>query len=94
MKKLGAHVSMTGSIWNTPINAHSIAAKASAMFTKNQKQSYTKPLEKEDIKQFKDTMEKLGYVPEDVLAHDSYLINLGHPVKESREQSYNSFLRK
>lgn len=91
MKKLGAHVSMAGGIWNAPINAHAIGAKSFAMFTKNQKQWFAKPLENEDVRQFKETMEKLGYAPEDVLAHDSYLINIGHPNKESREQSFNSF---
>lgn len=92
MKKLGAHVSMAGGVWNAPINAAQIGAKSFAMFTKNQKQWFAKPLEKEDVIKFKETMEQYGYTPYDVLAHDSYLINLGHPNKESREQSYTSFL--
>jgi deoxyribonuclease-4 len=33
----------------------------------------------------------LGYSPDQILPHDSYLINLGHPQKEGLEQSRNAF---
>jgi len=38
MKFLGAHVSSSGGVYNAPLNAMAIGAKAFALFTKNQKQ--------------------------------------------------------
>ena len=40
MKYIGAHVSASGGVENAPINAYKIGAKAFALFTKNQKQTY------------------------------------------------------
>ena len=38
MKYVGAHVSASGGVYNAPINAMAIGAKAFALFTKNQRQ--------------------------------------------------------
>ncbi|MCG3720039.1 deoxyribonuclease IV, partial [Aliarcobacter butzleri] len=38
MKYIGAHVSASGGVFNAPINATQIGAKAFALFTKNQRQ--------------------------------------------------------
>jgi deoxyribonuclease-4 len=89
MKYLGAHVSIAGGVENAPLNAAKIEAKAFAMFTRNQRQWLTRPLTPENIKGFKENCEKLGYKPFQILAHDSYLINMGNPeelnLKKSRE---------
>lgn len=90
MKRIGAHVSASGGVFNAPLNAMEIGAKAFAMFTKNQRQWAAKPLTNEEIKMFKDNMEKGGYLPENVLAHDSYLINIGHPNLENRQKSIDA----
>ncbi len=37
-KFVGAHVSASGGVFNAPLNAMKIGAKAFALFTKNQKQ--------------------------------------------------------
>ena len=63
MKYIGAHVSISGGVGNAPLNAREIGAKAFAMFTKNQRQWYSKPLTKDNIKLFKENMKKEGYKP-------------------------------
>jgi deoxyribonuclease IV len=92
MKYIGAHVSASGGVENAPVNAHSIGAKAFALFTKNQRQWFSNPLSKASIKAFRENCEKYDYNPFQILPHDSYLINLGHPEKESLEKSRASFL--
>jgi deoxyribonuclease IV len=92
MKYIGAHVSASGGVENAPINANAIGAKAFALFTKNQRQWFSNPLTLASIKVFRQNCEKYGYRPFQILPHDSYLINLGHPEKEPLEKSRASFL--
>ncbi|HIC09735.1 MAG TPA: deoxyribonuclease IV [Campylobacterales bacterium] len=92
MKYVGAHVSTSGGVFNAPINAHKIGATAFALFTKNQRQWKAKPFDSETIDKFHQNMEKFNFQPHQVLPHDSYLINLGHPEKEKREKSLNAFI--
>ena len=92
MKFIGAHVSASGGVENAPVNAYEIGAKAFALFTKNQKQWFAKPLTDENIHGFKENCEKYGYGPEHIMPHDSYLINMGNPDPEKRKLSRNSFL--
>tara|TARA_B100001964_G_scaffold155411_1_gene170769 strand:- start:2544 stop:3386 length:843 start_codon:yes stop_codon:yes gene_type:complete len=92
MKRVGAHVSAGGGVENAPLNAKKIGAKAFALFTKNQKQWKAKPLTGDNIEKFKQNCKANGYLPEHILPHDSYLINLGHPEKEGLEKSRNAFL--
>lgn len=91
MKYVGAHVSASGGVENAPINANTIGAKAFALFTKNQRQWMAKPLEAESIKAFQENCKKYGYDPGHILPHDSYLINLGSPAKDSLDQSRKAF---
>jgi len=92
MKYVGAHVSASGGVENAPVNAKAIGAKAFALFTKNQRQWFSNPLSKASIKAFRENCEKLDFKPFQILPHDSYLINLGHPEKEPLEKSRTSFL--
>ncbi len=92
MKYVGAHVSASGGVENAPVNAHNIGAKAFALFTKNQRQWVSKPLTEKSIGLFKENCEKFGYKPNQILPHDSYLINLGHPDSIALEKSRNAFL--
>ncbi len=91
MKYVGAHVSASGGVENAPVNANSIGAKAFALFTKNQRQWFANPLSKASIKAFKENCEKYDFKPFQILPHDSYLINLGHPEKEALEKSRSIF---
>ncbi len=82
----------TSVVENAPVNAHAIGAKAFALFTKNQRQWVSKPLTSKNIDQFKANCEKYGYQPHQILPHDSYLINLGHPDPVALEKSRTAFL--
>ena len=92
MKYFGAHVSASGGTDNAPANAHAIGATAFALFTKNQRQWVAKPLTAGEIDAFRKACDTYGYRPEQILPHDSYLINLGHPEKEALEKSRAAFL--
>ncbi len=92
MKRVGAHVSASGGVENAPLNAKEIGAKAFALFTKNQRQWKAKPFTDSNIERFRQNCEDVGYLPEHILPHDSYLINLGHPEKEGLEKSREAFL--
>jgi len=92
MKYIGAHVSAEGGVQNAPVNANAIGAKAFALFTKNQRQWFSNPLSKASITGFRDNCEKFGYKPFQILPHDSYLINLGHPDPEQLGKSRASFI--
>ena len=92
MKYFGAHVSAAGGVENAPANAHAIGATGFALFTKNQRQWVAKPLAAGEIDAFREACERYGYTPAQILPHDSYLINLGHPEKEPLEKSRAAFL--
>jgi deoxyribonuclease IV len=92
VKYIGAHVSAAGGVENAPLNAGKIGARAFAVFTKNQRQWKAKPLTSRSIHAFKQNCEKLGYAPEHILPHDSYLINLAHPEKEGLAKSREAFI--
>ena len=92
MKYIGAHVSAAGGVENCPVNAAAIGATAFALFTKNQRQWAAKPLTRESIDLFKARCDEHKFTPAQILPHDSYLINLGHPEKAPLEKSRNAFL--
>ncbi|MCQ2351248.1 MAG: deoxyribonuclease IV [Paludibacteraceae bacterium] len=93
MKYIGAHVSAGGGVENAPLNAKQIGATAFALFTKNQKQWFAPDLSEKSISLFKQRCNEFGYKPCSILAHDSYLINLGHPNDENLEKSRESFIK-
>ena len=92
MKYIGAHVSSSGGVENAPINAFNIGAKAFALFAKNQRQWVSAPLSEKSIEQFKANCKKYGFEPWQILPHDSYLINLGHPEVEGLDKSRLAFV--
>ena len=92
MKKIGPHVSASGGVFNAPINAMAVGASAFALFTKNQRQWFSTPLQQTEIEKFKAEVLKSGIEARYILPHDSYLINLGSPDPEGLEKSRASFL--
>ncbi len=91
MKYIGAHVSVSGGLENGPRNATAISANAIAMFTKNQRQWSAPDLTEADIQKFKEACVEASLSPAQILPHDSYLINLGHPEVEGLEKSRAAF---
>ncbi|MFK3839516.1 deoxyribonuclease IV [Serratia sp. NPDC087055] len=92
MKFVGAHVSASGGVDQAVIRAHELEATAFALFTKNQRQWKAASLPADVIDKFKSACAQYGYGPGQILPHDSYLINLGHPVTEALEKSREAFL--
>ena len=92
MKFVGAHVSASGGVENAPLNAAAIGAKAFALFTKNQRQWFASELTEKNITEFKKNCADLNYSGDKILAHDSYLINLGNADDTKRKQSLDSFI--
>ena len=92
MKYIGAHVSAAGGVENAPVRANEIGATGFALFTKNQRQWNAKPLTDESIEAFKANCTSLGFSPDSIIPHDSYLINLGHPEKTKLKKSQDAFL--
>jgi deoxyribonuclease-4 len=92
MKFVGAHVSASGGVDQAVIRAHELEATAFALFTKNQRQWKAAPLPADVIDKFKSACAQYGYGPGQILPHDSYLINLGHPVTDALEKSREAFL--
>lgn len=92
MKYIGAHVSISGGVGNAPLNAKAIGAKAFAMFTKNQRQWKSAPLSADSIAAFKKNCADCGFLPEHILPHDGYLINMGNPEADKRKQSLEAFI--
>ncbi len=92
MKYFGAHVSASGGLENAIRNAQAIGATALALFTKNQRQWHAPVLSEGQISAFRKAMQEAGYTAAQILPHDSYLINLGHPEAEGIEKSRAAFL--
>ncbi|MBJ7220458.1 MULTISPECIES: deoxyribonuclease IV [unclassified Brenneria] len=92
MKYVGAHVSAAGGVDQAVIRAHELNATAFALFTKNQRQWEAAPLTAEIIERFKAACERYAYAPAQILPHDSYLINLGHPEDAALEKSRVAFI--
>ena len=91
-KYIGAHVSAAGGLENAPLRARELGATGFALFTKNQRQWFSKGLTQEEIASFKEACAAAGYGPASILPHDSYLINLGHPEAEALDHSRKAFI--
>lgn len=92
MKFIGPHISIAGGVQNAPVNAAGLRATGFGMFTKNQRQWTAPQYTAETVSDFKKALRENGYAAKQVLAHDSYLINLGNPVKEAFDKSYRAFV--
>lgn len=92
MKYIGAHVSASGGVENAVLRSVEIGANAFALFTKNQRQWQVPPLKADTIEKFKCFCQVHHFSPEQILPHDSYLINLGNPEAEALEKSRTAFI--
>jgi deoxyribonuclease-4 len=82
---LGAHMSIAGGIHKALERGESIGCECIQLFTANPRQWAARPLSEEDVRQFRRRKAETGIDP--VVAHDSYLINLGSPNEELRRKS-------
>lgn len=83
---------MAGGVSNAPLEAARIGAKAFALFTGSSSRWVSKAIPEEEAEAFKANCERLGFVPEVILPHDNFLINLGSPDSKKLAMSRKSFL--
>ncbi len=87
---LGAHMSIAGGVAEALSRAMSVGCECLQIFTKTTRQWAAKPYTKEEVAAFR---EKLAASPlKIVIAHDSYLINLGAPGDMLRKRSIAGFI--
>jgi len=91
-KFFGAHVSVSGGVFNAPIQAKELGAKAFALFTKNQKRWDAKPFDTKTLDLWFKNLDLSGVKSKHILPHDSYLINLGNPDEAKLIKSRNAFI--
>ncbi|KAL6942955.1 DNA-(apurinic or apyrimidinic site) lyase [Hanseniaspora osmophila] len=91
--KFGAHVSGSGGISNSVINAFNIGCNAFAMFLKSPRKWTAADYTAEEITKFHNNCKEHHYDPKtDILPHGQYMINLANPELDKAEKSYESFL--
>jgi len=82
---LGAHMSIAGGLDKAITRGESIGCTAIQIFTKNNRQWATKKLSNTEIASFKASARKSPI--QFIVAHASYLINLGSPNKDTEKRS-------
>jgi deoxyribonuclease-4 len=90
MPLLGAHMSIAGGYYKAVDAAAQFGMDTVQIFTKNNNQWRAKPLTDEDVRLFREALERTGV--RKPCAHDSYLINLASPDDLLRLRSLLSFI--
>ncbi len=85
MRKLGSHVSTAGGVDTAVGRAKALDMGAFQLFTKNANQWKAKPLDPAVVERYRLALEESGI--SDVVAHDSYLINIASPDDTAWEKS-------
>jgi len=86
---IGAHTSAAGGAFNALLEGKQIGATTIQLFTANQKRWQSKPLEPNALCKWRECLKETGI--EQVMSHDSYLINLGAPNPENLQKSLTAF---
>jgi deoxyribonuclease-4 len=87
---LGAHVPVTGGLFNAPANGDAVGAEAIQIFTRNQMQWRCRPLTDEETAAFRGARARSGV--REVLVHGSYLVNLAGPPGDFLSKSRDCFV--
>ncbi|HYA27532.1 MAG TPA: deoxyribonuclease IV [Acidobacteriota bacterium] len=87
---LGAHMSIAGGVGNALLEGKKVDCDAIQIFTKSSRQWDAKPYSQEEIAQFHANRKETGIAA--VIAHDSYLFNLGSPDAALRKRSIAAFV--
>jgi deoxyribonuclease IV len=87
---LGAHMSIAGGVGNALLAGKRVDCDAIQIFTKSSRQWAGNPYSKEEIEQFRINQKETGIGK--VIAHDSYLLNLGSPDGVLRKRSIAAFI--
>jgi len=87
---LGAHMSIAGGVSQSPGRGNQIGCECIQIFTRSSRQWAAKPFSADEIEAFKRARNESGI--QVVVAHDSYLINLGAPDEKLRKKSIDAFI--
>ena len=87
---LGAHMSIAGGVGNALLLGKKVDCDAIQIFTKSARQWASKPYTKEEIELFQINRKETGI--RTVVAHDSYLLNLGSADGGLRKRSIAAFI--
>jgi deoxyribonuclease-4 len=87
---LGAHMSIAGGVGNALLEGRKVDCQAIQIFTRSSRQWACKPYTEEEIRQFEINRKDSGITK--VIAHDSYLLNLGSPDAVLRARSIAAFI--
>ncbi len=85
----GSHLSIAGGMTNALAEARELHLQTVQVFTRNQQQWAAPPLAPETTAAFRSQLADLGF--DQVVAHDSYLINLATTDAELRQKSIAAF---
>jgi deoxyribonuclease-4 len=83
-------MSIAGGIGNALLHAKKVDCEAIQIFTKSSRQWACKPYTREEIEQFEINRKATGI--QAVIAHDSYLLNLGSPDSVLRSRSISGLI--
>jgi deoxyribonuclease-4 len=86
---LGAHTSISGGVFNAIKHGQEIGADVVQIFSKNQRQWRGRWYSDEELEIYFRLREETGIEP--LMVHDTYLINLASPGKETLEKSIAAF---
>src|SRR5262245_48741411 len=87
---LGAHMSIAGGVDKALLLGKTVDCQAIQIFTKSSRQWAAKPYTQEEIELFGVNRKATGITT--VIAHDSYLLNLGSPDDPLRKRSVAAFI--
>jgi deoxyribonuclease-4 len=86
----GSHLSIAGGMHNAILKAEGLGMESVQVFTKNQQQWKCKPLDPAAIADWKSHLTRAGL--QQVVSHDSYLINLASPDPKLHAASIDLFV--
>ena|SRR5438876_1224804 len=87
--KFGFHAPITGGLQNALIKSHELNCKTVQIFSRNPRGWAAKPLNEEEIAEFKKIRRRLGINP--VVVHCNYLVNLAAADDSMRTKSITAF---
>ena len=83
-------MSIAGSVGNALLEGRKVACDAIQIFTKSSRQWAAKPYTREEVQEFEINRKATGITR--IIAHDSYLLNLGSPDPVLRTRSVAAFI--
>ncbi len=88
--RIGAHVSIAGGVDLAVDRAVALGCEAFQLFTKSSNRWDARPLSPPEVERFREKVERAGLQP--VVAHDSYLVNVGSPDEALWRKSLRALL--